>query len=425
MIKQMKLFVPVIFLLMMAAPLFEGAEQPIKAAHMGAAGQDPGELSCIPLWARDWPSPVQGEQTTSLEPYQVDPLYQSLTEVQLTSDRFCSYFDKDLGVTRVFVGDYPNNRVLVHNIQKDLIGYSQILPISYGKTWLIEDLDLDGNMDLVLQRGDPGFGGNGYLDIHSAPNWELKAHIVLTNMKIYFYPVAVNVDGDNYLELYLSPAELFGSSHVMVVQYDPEQDTYIVTDHFIAPPGHGGHTAAGDFDTDGKTEFITGNYDGYGLFEYENTVEPSKLIYKGVIPGSHSGNWASSLRPYGSKRLHVLLGHSSGSVGYSYQLLKPNGNNTFEIVQVFTQDTGWFGIHPSFVLDDDNDNMDEFCLNFYPETWVYEWDPTLGQFVHIWTWNQFDQGTFVWFNPTDVDQDGSKEYGLLNHNNLLRFFERQ
>jgi hypothetical protein len=204
-----------IFLLMSAFSVFDGAIatahiKPGKAKTMSSSPTDIAQLPCIPGWAKRFAAPVEGTNTVLAVQAQPAPAYQLLTEVQITEDVFCTHFDKENSLTKIYVGDYPNNRVMVLNITKNLIGYSQILDIPYGMAWLIEDLDRDGNLELVIQRGDSGFGGHGYLDIHSAPTWELRTRIVLQDMKIYFYPLAVNMDNDPYLELYLSPASLWG-----------------------------------------------------------------------------------------------------------------------------------------------------------------------------------------------------------------------
>jgi hypothetical protein len=420
-----------ILLLIAAFPVPGGtiAGKLTRVFAMSAAPADIAELPCIPAWAKGFESPVNGTYTGTPEQTPPHPRYLSLTELQITSDTFCTHFDKTNAVTKIYAGDYPNNRILVHNINKDISGYSQILGIPYGMTWLVEDLDRDGNVELIIQRGDPGFGGNGYLDIHSAPSWELRTRIVLQDMKIYFYPLAVNVDSDSYLELYLSPASLWGYERAMVVQYDPQNDTFVVTDDLAVPSGHYGQSTAADFDADGNVEIITGNDGGYGLFEYGGggtTSEYYGLHYKGLIDGAIPGHWAISSRPKPDELDYALLGSSSFEVGYTYQLLKPTGeDNAFEIVQSFNEDTGYAGIHPGFAIDDDNDGLDELCMGFHPYRKVYEWNNYLSQFVRVWTWDEIELGTFVRFAATDIDQDRLKEWCMLNHLDLLRFFERQ
>jgi hypothetical protein len=423
-----------IFLLLAAFSVFDNA---IATAHitpgkdkaMSSNPTDIAELPCIPGWAKRFTAPVEGTNIGPAVQVQPFPKYQLLTEVQITEDVFCTHFDKENSLTKIYVGDYANNRVMVLNITKNLIGYSQILDIPYGMAWLIEDLDRDGNVELVIQRGDPGFGGNGYLDIHSAPSWELRTRIVLQDMKIYFYPLAVNVDNDPYLELYLSPASLWGFERAMVVQYDPINNTFVVTDNLLAPTFHYGQSAAADFDADGQIEIITGNDDGYGLFEYGGggtTSEYYGLHYKGLISGAIPGHWAISLRPKPDNLPYALLGSSSFEIGYTYQLLKSSGDdNAFEIVESFNQDTGYAGIHPSYAIDDDKDGLDEICMGFHPYRKVYEWSTFSGGFVHTWTWDEIAQGTFVGFAGTDVDQDGYNEWCMVNHLNILKFFERQ
>jgi hypothetical protein len=348
--------------------------------------------------------------------------YQTLIDFHMTSDIFDTYFDEAATqLTMVFSGDYPNDRVVMHTVDPNLVHNEVPLPIPYGKSWLAEDLDLDGNLELILQRGDPGMGGNGYLDIHSAPDWALRTHIVLVGMKVYSYPVALNIDDDPYLELYLTPSSLGGSARAMIIDYDPQGDTFILTDNVAAPASTGGPTAAGDFDEDGKVEFITGNYNGYGLFEYE----PAGLCYRGMIPGAPRGSNATALWPRPEATLHALLGHSSFSQGYRYQLMRATGNNTFEVVEVFQETTGYAGIHPCFGLDADCDGMQEFVMGFHPHSRVFEWDTGLEEFREVWSWDETAMGTFVHWQAADCDQDGVGEWCTVDHTNFFRAFEDQ
>ncbi|NIM14149.1 MAG: hypothetical protein GTO45_19070 [Candidatus Aminicenantes bacterium] len=424
-----------VLVLLMAFPLVKPAvagevDKQANAETARAVLANAAEMPCIPTWVKDYDAAInvnenfnRSQDPTSISVYAVK--YKSLMEVSIPGDVFCTYFDGEQRVTRVFIGDYPHDWVLVHNITPELIGYSQVLDIPYGLAWLIEDLDRDGNMDLVLQRGD---GTHGYLDIHSAPSWELRTRILLPYMNVYFHPIAVNVDKDTYLEIYLSPSSLGGNEHAMIVQYDSQNDTFVVTDNLVAPAGHYGQSAAGDFDGDGRIEIITGNYGGYGLFEYGEGGTSSDdigLHYIGVISGTNSGHWAESLRPQPQRLPLVMAGSSHYTSGYTYQLLRAWGDNNFQIVQVFNENHGYFGIHPTFALDDDRDGLDEFSMNFYPYTKVYEWNAVLGQFVHIYTWDQIATGTFVRFAGTDLDQDGRNERAMVNHQWLLRYYERQ
>jgi hypothetical protein len=350
--------------------------------------------------------------------------YTTLIEFQAQGDVFATRTDPMFSWTQFFFGDYSNGCVTMHTVDIGLARWETRLPLAYGVPWLCADLDRDGNDELVLQRGDSGMGGNGYLDIHSMPGWVIRAHIVLPGMKVVFNPVAIDVDGDGDLELYLTPSSLGGSGRVMLVDYDESSGQFQVTDDLTAPAGTYGVTAAADFDADGRVEFVTGNSAGYGLFEYDPNAEPAGLYYRGDISGSYPGRHATALRPLPDHALHVLLGHSSFANGYRYALMRATGDNTFTVVHVFQESTGYAGIQPSLACDTDLDGMDEIVMEFHPLSKVLDWDVASEAFQQVWAWDETTGlGTFIQWATTDIDWDGVPECASVNHMNVVHAFE--
>lgn len=352
--------------------------------------------------------------------------YATLIEFAATSNIFAVHTDDVFSVTQLYFEDYPGNCVRQHTIDAGLGRVEAALPIPFGVAWIAEDLDGDGWIELVLQRGDTGMGGNGYLDIHSAPNWALRSRITLPGMKLVFYPVAIDVDGDPDLEIYLTPGSLAGWARAQIVDYDRASDVFYVRADITPPAGTYGHSAAGDFDGDGRVEFITGNDAGYGLFEFDPAASPAGLFYRGQVGDPYPGIHATAARPMPGGSPHVLLGHSSFTHGYRYQLLRPTGDNTFTVAHVFQETTGYAGQQPSYALDADGDGLDEIVMEFHPYARVFEWSSLSEAFQLVWSWDEAGEvGTLVHWADADLDRDGRREWCCADHLNIVRAFEDQ
>ncbi len=366
-----------------------------------------------PLDAQTPPVPTGGNRAE----------FETLISLDAYGDVFALYRDGEEGLTdqeatKVYFGDYQNDTVVEYLVDAGLWYTQRNLPISYGMAWLASDLDLDGQMELVLQRGDPGMGGNGYLDIVSAPDWTLRCHVVLPGMKVYFYPRTVEIDGDPYPEVYFTPCSLGGTAEARIVQFDPSTGDFVCTDIVSAPVGTSGPAAAGDFDGDGFTEIMVGYGTDYALFEYV-----TELQYRGPVGVPYGGNWASEGRPKPSGALYPILGHSSGANGYIYQFLRATGDNTFEVEDIIQRVTGYHGLHPCFTIDSDLDGLDEVAVNLYPYSTLFEWDEEAEEFVETWAWDQLAFGTLTYWGESDFDWDTLSEWAMVSHTGLFRAFE--
>jgi hypothetical protein len=329
-----------------------------------------------------------------------------------------TYFDSSLNVTQVFVTD--GAQVLRHDIDSTLNRVTTPLPVSPALVWAAADLDLDGNVELVLQRGD---GTNGFLDIHSAPTWEQRSRTVFPGMNVYFHASAVNIDDDPFLEVHAVPHTLGFVGRVVIIQYDAETDSFIVTDDIESPSGTTGSSAVADFDDDGRMEIITGSDDfGHMLYEYDSglsVIGPVGTYYSGM------NRSAVATRPKPDGIINALIGHSSTQYGYLYQLLKATSDNVFSIVTVFQEATGWHGRHPCVAMDSDCDGMDELLLKFFPLFRIWEWNETAGAFIQGCTWDSDDYGTFTAYHHIDLNQDGIAEWGTVDHNDRFQVFAEE
>jgi hypothetical protein len=345
-----------------------------------------------------------------------------IIEFDLTEESAAFHFDVNTAVTECFAGDNLNDHILRHTISSDLQHTWSALPLTYGGVWLAVDLDLDGYIELVIQRGDLGLGGNGYLDIVSAPDWTLRNRFVMPGMKVYMHPYAVDIDEDPQLELYVTPLDLGGGAHAQLIDYEPAGDSFYLAADIAAPLYTAGPPAVGDFDGDNRMEFISGNSEGYGLFEYDG----QDLSYIGQVgsPYDANTNYATAAKPKPGGVTHALLGFSQTDIGFLYQLLEPTGDNVFQLVREFNEITGWSGLPPCGALDTDCDGLDEMLMHFHPtHDLVWEWDEDSLAFVQGCAWPYEVYGAFIRFHATDLNQNGITEWGTINTDNVFRAFE--
>lgn len=346
-----------------------------------------------------------------------------LPDILLPREQVAHYSDCELKATHLFViaGGNLGDPVLRYVIKGDLTYSAETLPIHDVAPWLTADLDLDGNMELIAQGASAPFTGDGWIEIYSAPDWRLRARLVFPSMNVAMHPMVVEVDDDAYREIYLAASNLGGASEVALADYNSALDTIVVIARAPAPRKTFGQSAVGDFDGDGRIEFITGNYWGYSLFEFDGQA----LNYGGRVgPDSVDGVYWSAVacRPKPDGVLYALIGSVRPDFVSRAWLLKPTGDNSFEIVRTFEHSVRGAGNHDVLAFDMDCDGLDELLIK-QDSTRVWEWDENLGDFVLRCTWE-----VAINFQVTDLDQDGAHEWSGIESsliNPFLRPHEDQ
>ncbi|HEX9751498.1 MAG TPA: hypothetical protein VGB22_09480 [candidate division Zixibacteria bacterium] len=322
----------------------------------------------------------------------------------MTDERYAVHIDYDSQTTSIYIGAWINEQVIIHQIDSALTLSSRPLAVPWGQVLLAEDLDGDGQIELILQRGD---GFNGFLDILSAPDWQPRGHFVFPGMNIEMYPVAIDLDSDSALELYTLASDWGFNARAVVIDFSAIADTFEIISDITAPQGSVGSVAAADFDNDGRVEFINGNGEGYGLLEWQD----STLAVVGQIPGQVAGHWAAVCRPFPGGVPCAILGSFRGDLGFTHSLLQATGNNQFAEVKLFQQSTGWGGPSQNYAADIDCDGLDEMVLEFFPEFQVWEWDPVADSFVQSCVWDFDTYGNlYRQWDYLDLDQNGVLEF---------------
>lgn len=344
-----------------------------------------------------------------------------LAQFPVTQEHFAAYFDSASSSTEIYVGDFNNDCVFVHRIDASLAVVSEQLPIEYGLALLAIDLDRDGLMELVLQRGD---GIDGFVDILSRPDWQTRQRFVFPGMNTELFPLAVDVDSDSEVELYLTPAEPFNheNAKAVIIDYDTLLNQFRIASDIVAPFGAVGSSAVADFDGDDRLEFITGNDAGYGLFEWRN----SALVFIDQLPGQVAGYWAAIAAPLPGRIPCAILGSFRGDPGWTHSLLRAVGDNEFTELRLFQESTGAGGSASSnFALDFDCDGLDEMVMTMFPYFQVWEWDVAADSFFQSCTWDAPTYGNLYYeWAAVDIDQDGVLEFGnVSNGARIFRSFE--
>ncbi len=306
------------------------------------------------------------------------------------------------GVTDIYATVPTAGGVVKYSVDSMLNCSADTLGIVIGP-WVVEDLDLDGDVELVGQYSD-------HLRILSSPTWNVRADFEFPGMNVVMTARTVNVDSDDYPEIFFTPNGLLdGYSLAVVVDYDPLADSFYIASAIEAPIGTVGRQAIGDFDNDGRMEFIVGNDFGYGLFEWLN----ASLVYIGGVGSAGEGNTftASSVRPGPCGEPRALLGYSSPVVyEHHYELMKAVGDNLFETVHVFAETTGWTGVQPNLGADVDCDGLDELTMAIPPYQEVWDWDSETSEFVLQCSDLGEGPGAFAGVFSLDLDRNGASEW---------------
>jgi hypothetical protein len=333
-----------------------------------------------------------------------------LQQFDVSQECYAVHFDSIAKVTEVYVGDYVHNQVVLHRIDSSLSHNSEPLPIPYGLVLLAQDLDLDGQVELCVQRGN---GTDGFLDILSAPDWHPRTRLVFPGMNGEMFVAPINLDADPFPELYTNPIAFDNSSRAVIIHYSTTTGSFSVVSDIAAPVWTAGPSAVADFDNDGRMEIITGNGEGYCLFEWQE----STLVYIGQITGQVAGFSASSCKPFPGGIPCALLGSFRGDPGFTFSLIQATGDNEFRELHLFQESTGYGGTSGGdFATDIDCDGLDEMVMEFYPLFKVWEWDPGTGSFVQTCTWDKNVYGNLAnnW-SDVDLDQNGAPEFGSINN----------
>jgi hypothetical protein len=311
--------------------------------------------------------------------------------------------------THIYVGAYWDDAVLRFRIDSLLARDIDTLPIPYGVVWIADDLDRDGILDLVLQRGD---GLNGFLDIVSMSTWSTRQRFTFPGMNVVMYAQIVQLDDDAFPEIYLTPGSVGGVSAFALIDYNPVADSFLILDQVQEPIHSYKRSAVADFDNDGRLEFAQVNDSGVGLHEWLNPA----IVNKGQVlttPDSFPAGSVVSCRPKPGGVTHLLIGDGTYDYVFHFWLLEPVGDDAFRLSASFERYAGVNGAPPVAALDSDCDGLDELMMWFYPDYEIWAWDQSALSFQPSCVWDNSPGGLTIW-DAVDLNWDGSSDWVSVN-----------
>lgn len=308
----------------------------------------------------------------------------------------------------IFVREYDND---FRQVSSTRLGF-------YGIPWAIDDLDNDGLLEMVVQSGDPGLGGNGYLRVYKQRNANsypdnLIQEIVLPDKKVVYFADITDIDEDGKKEILMSKNAIWGGGTISIYEWDNNQLNLV---YEYDTPWCVHKKAIGDFNKNGKlevifTQFYTGKKFageqkglpvermpvneksakddmGFVVKNFECVGNDSlQEIWSYVYSCSPSAQGPSFALDYdGDNKQEFLVPFSTSDKGYRYLLFKYE-DNEFKLKYDLGDSTGFIGQLTSTVGDFNRDGKDEFVATIMP-WWIRIYSINNGQPSYFSTFHE-------------------------------------
>jgi len=309
--------------------------------------------------------------------------YKKLGEFSIHGE-FMAFGDSDNnGLREIYNEDFTNNSVIGYEFNEtSMIRFGPITD-EYGIPWCTADFNDDGYQDLVTQTGDPGGGGNGYLDIWWGPSPYTTDHrqrFTFPNHKVYMFAEVVDLNCDGKPEILATHASVGAyQGWIVWIQYNQTIDKMeIIQNTFIEDKAPLGRKAVADFDNDGKMEFVIACCDLISCSSYFRIfeVDNNRFYFVGQIGIFDYPICAKEVDFDGDGSYELIVGwsphYSPSHNGFYYALYLPCGNNSF--TREMTVGGKWYvGINAMIATGDtDNDMKDEAMVYICPYIVFFE-----------------------------------------------------
>ncbi len=326
-------------------------------------------------------------------------------------------------LSEMYVGEWSDSSIFRYEFDENL-SYERTAVMDYGIPWSACDMNGDGKMELIVQRGDTGMGGKGYLDIHTwnDAGFQLMQRFTFPGMKMVYHPEVFDLNGNGLPEIIFTTMTTFSSdSYVRILEWNNDtQEMEIISS--IQQQEAYGVIAAADFDRDGRGEFVVGGDETYHRYEFDNGA----YVHKGPLGQMIcSSDLALAWNAEGADDRRLILGTclGAGQNNWRYEVFRSPQDDNFILEEVFTGTSEWIGNNCGGCLDADNDGKQELLLSFYPECRLYE--KINDGFQSTWTFDQqSDTGTITTMKISgwDMNNDSYKNWILGDYNQKCFFY---
>jgi hypothetical protein len=288
------------------------------------------------------------------------------------------------------------------------------IDLGYLAAWAVDDPDGDSLTDLLGYMVE--FDADSYrfvVGTVESPSRDSYPKVLTWHYPLAWhapnYPpcyIAGNLDGDNKTDLSCHRGDtLFIFENTGDNQYRVAWDT-------VAPAG--ATAAFGDFDMDGRKEWVSGGSSTLGrVWLYENTGDDSySLVWMDTvhIPNGCDAFSGNDLDGDGKPEFYIVFAWASGD--YYLYMWEMTGNNSYERTLVANRhcEVGTCPMALSLCGDVDADGKDEILWSTGSDLFVYKATGN-NQFTEVWNWHNPTQCEVKTLLPNlyDMNCNGYKE----------------
>jgi len=301
-----------------------------------------------------------------------------------------------------------------------------LLTDKWGSVWAVGDFDRDGLSDILVRGWIPNhypiIGLIGVLespDSFSYPTqevWEDTIGGCSDNPNSVF-----DIDNDGIIEIFHNEDESYcfgirksvGNNQYATV-YETNPDTFPGDDPYSTH-------ACGDFDGDGKNEFVMSGSSGYyWVYEYD----PDLGYHEVLCDYIHTGNErdCQTIPGWPGERPHFLIKGTNYATGHIQAFIfKAIADNTYQVVKTFDFPYPYMECYHGFSSagDLDGDGVAELALEAIP--WVYIIKQAGNDSFYIWD-RVSGSETGASTRILDVDHDGLNDL-VVSGNNETKIYE--